>query len=268
MGTKCTGTSPGGLKNAFGSGVGLAHEFGQAMAKERVTPAMLDKPSKDPILRSKVGALLRGETISDPIKPQDWVDREMEVGQDLAKCGLPLFDQGQVETAAEMGVGIHHRFVPAFSKENVGRRRLLEVAEKLGIKLNGGNAKSADCDGEEIPNKAGIFTIDYNMIFAPTNSEHHPFMLNYDQQWSWACEQGGNGFSTVAKTLYVAVIRPRVELGKLPYMGGSIRCQDACGSGFSLHVRFCADDGLDVVSWDCSNQYWAVWALPEVFQEL
>ena len=251
-------------KDAFGPGLGLGHEFGLAMSDEQVTPSMFKQAVSMQGRKQSVGAALRGELQLTTITPADWVAREMAIGAELVKCGLPGFDQKLVEMTATDDVGLYDRFVSA----GFQRRQLLEACGKAGVKLYQGNARDADRDGDEMPTVASVFTLDYMNIFRPTNPEHHPFMLDYDQQWSWATERGGEGFSTAEEFLYVGVLRPRIELGCLPYMGGSVRCQNACGSDRSLYVFFRAGSGLSVYFWARSDEDWDLWALPRKFREL
>lgn len=198
------------------------------------------------------------------VTPEEWTDREYQVGRRLAELGLPEFCQGDVVQAAEAGVGVYDRFIPG----GLDRKSLLKACEQAGVKLYTGNTKDADYGGDRMPTEAGVFTLDYASIFKPTNTEQHPYVLPYDQQWSWATEQGGNGFSTAEEAIYMAILRPKVEIGYLPYQGGAIRCQNPDGSGYALSVDWGAGYGLRVGYWRRSDTYWGLWALPRKFRAL
>ncbi|MDO8444447.1 MAG: hypothetical protein Q7S80_03005 [bacterium] len=143
----------------------------------------------------------------------DWVKRELAIGARLVELGLPAFDPELVDQATEGGAIPDFRFVPA----GLGRRQLLEACQKAGLTLYGGNAASADCDGDKLPTELGVFTLNYADIFMPDHDgSHHPFMLDYDGQREWATAQGGDGFTSVEECLYAAVLRPRVELATCP----------------------------------------------------
>jgi hypothetical protein len=154
-------------------------------------------------------------------------------------------------------ISINDRFIIGGLK----RRQLLDVSRNFGIKLYNNDPKSADNDGEEIPTVQGIFQCDFIAMMVPTNENHHPFMLDYDQQWTWATEQGGHGFSTTEQALYF-VIRARLELGRIPFMGGSFRCNNAYGFDYSLNVCFSAGLGLNICYLNRSVQSWNLGALP------
>ncbi len=256
-----------GSKSAFGPGMGIGHEFGLKMFSEGVSPSMFKLAVSDPIRRASVGAALRGEISLATISPEDWIVRERVVGESLAELGLPMFDQGDVVKAAEKGVGIYDRFVPSLPKETA-RKQLLKACERAGVKLYTGNSKDGDYDGERIATVAGVFALDYASIFKPTNAEQHPYVLPYDQQMGWATEQGGDGFSTAEEAIYMAILRPKVEIGFLPYIGGYIRCQNTCDSGDSLGVYWSAGNGLRVSRWYRSGAGWLLWALPRKFRAL
>ena len=261
--------STGSGKDAFGPGNGLSHEFGLAMDKVGATPLMFKLVVSDPFRRESVGATIRGELSLPTISSDQWIEREIAVRDRLVSYGMPPFEDSLLQKAATMGVGINDRFVPG----GLSRRQLLEIAGEASVKLNGGTAKSADYEGEELVTKPHIFSLDHNTIFRPygehMESISPPFMLNYDQQWQCATTVGGDGFTTAETAIYVAVIRPWVEFGgRFPYMGGSIRCRNAHGLGYSLSVGFYAFSGLLVSYGNRSRQYWHIWALPEVSREL
>jgi len=249
------------------SNTGQASEVDLALGKLGVTPAMSQRVVTDPTIGAAVAASMRGDLTLGEISPEEWIARERVVGESLAELGLPMFDQGDVVKMAEMGVGIYDRFVPSLPKETA-RKQLLKACEQAGLKLYAGNNKDGDYDGERIATVSGIFTLDYASIFRPTNTEQHPYVLTYGDQWHWATEQGGDGFSTAEEAIYMAFLRPKVEIGYLPYMGGSIRCQNTYGSDLSLNVRWYAGGGLYVYSWRRSDASWALWALPRKFRAL
>jgi hypothetical protein len=246
------------------SNTGQASEVDLALGKHGVTPAMSQRVVTEQTIGAAVAASMRGDLTLGEISPEEWIARERVAGESLAELGLSMFDQGEVVKAAEMGVGIYDRFIPS----GLDRKQLLRACEQAGIKLYAGNAKDGDYDGERIATVAGIFTLDYASIFRPTNADQHPYMLPYDRQWSWAAEQGGDGFSTAEEAMYMAFLRPKAEIGYLPYMGGSIRCQNDYGSDDSLYVRWNADYGLDVNGWSGSDANWNLWALPRKFRAL
>ncbi|MBI3260866.1 hypothetical protein HYZ64_00645 [Candidatus Berkelbacteria bacterium] len=225
----------------------------------------------DPLRRKNVAAALRGELGAPEVRFEDILAREVSVTGTFCKTadieypGDELIEKALRQKEAKAGsISVHDRFLP----NDLHRRQLLLLSPKFGIKLYNNDSRQADCDGEKIPTKTGVFVLDYGTIFTPTDEKHRPFMLDYDDQDAWAREQGGDGLSTAEQTIYVGVIRPKMELGYLPYMGGSLRCRNACGSGRSLGVGFSADDGLSVSDCVRAYRYWSLGALPGKYLEL
>ncbi|MFY9484315.1 MAG: hypothetical protein WAP74_01700 [Patescibacteria group bacterium] len=236
-----------------------------------VLPAHVQQTIDNPIRRILVASAYRGEGAVPEVRFEDVLEREINfTGMFCETAGVTYPGDDLIEKAlrqkqAKAGsISAFDRFLPG----DLHRRQLLDVSRKFGIKLYNNDPKAADCDGEEIPTKAGVFNLDIASIFARTGAPHRPFMLTYDEQHAHACELGGDGLSSTEKTIYMAVIRPQMELGYLPYMGGSLRCRNAYGSERSLHVRFDADDGLDVDSSRRSGQYCSLGALPRKYLEL
>jgi hypothetical protein len=252
-------------KDAFGAGNGLSHEFGLAMADENVTPQMFKAAIvSNSVRKVSVGAALRGELVVSQITIDQLIAREIALTTafcETAKIAYPgdaLIEKmlRHKESVAE-AISINDRFILGGLK----RRQLLDVSRSFGINLYNNDPKSADNDGEELPTVQGIFQCDFVTMMVPTNENHHPFMLDYDQRWTWATEQGGHGFSTAEQALYT-IIRAKLELGRIPFMGGSFRCKNVYGSGSSLRVGFNADRGLKVSFWGRSIQDWLLGALP------
>ena len=260
-GTCSMGTSS---KDAFGAGNGLSHEFGLAMADVNVTPQMFKAAVSDPTKKASVGAALRGELAVTQITIDQLIAREIAINKTFCEAaGVPYFGDSHIKETVHHkelvagSISIHDRYIPS----SLTRRQLLNIGRNLGIKLYNNDPKAADNDGEEIPTEQGIFQLDFMSMMVPTDVDHRPFMLDYDQQWAWATEQGGNGFSSAEQALY-AILRAKLELGRIPFMGGSLRCRNTRSSGGSLRVYFNAGDGLCVFNWDRSVQYWILGALP------
>lgn len=245
MGTERTRTSS--EKNAFGRGVGLAHEFGLAMVKERVTLAMLDRAGKDPIFRAKLGAMFRGETVEVTTTFDQLLSRETELTKQVceltstAYSGDSIVEQALRKGEAEWnGFTEHDRFVPA----GLNRQSLLLAYRKAGLKLNS-DEKSADCDGENLPTEVGIIRQDLTSMMTPTDLAGRPFYLSMEEQEKWAKAQGGDGLTSVEETLFL-VLRKVLELSAAPWSAGWCRCRNSHSSDNSLNVRWHADNGLKV----------------------
>ncbi len=214
----------------------------------------------DPIMRRTVGAALRGEIAEASIGAQDWINREFGMCEERAKCGLPVVEKRQVENAWRDGFGQHHHFLPG----DLGRVQILEACQKAGIKIYNSSVAAADCNGDVLPTKAGVLEVNYGAVMVPTDREHRPFMLDYDQQCEWSNQQGGKGFTTAEESL-MYILDMWIAIGRITYMGGSIRCKNASGSGYSLFVRWDADRGLRVYGFERDAQRWYLGAVPRKY---
>jgi len=250
--------------NVFGTGIGLADQLGITLAKQGVTPQMIHSANADPTRGASIGAAFRGDISLGQITLDELIAREISYAKAFCEVAdVPGFRGTYVEAALRYKesvagvISVHDRYIPG----NLTRRQLLGINCNLGIKIYQNDPKVADCDGEAISTEQGVFQCDFMSMMTPTDADHRPFMLDYDQQWSWATEQGGNGFSSAEQALY-AILRAKLELGRIPFMGGSLRCRNAGSSGCSLGVLFSAGDGLGVYDWDRSDRYWYLGALP------
>jgi len=229
-----------------------------------VLPTHVQQVIDDPIRRAVVADAYMGIIAPQQVEFNDLLAREISVTGSFCKIAKIAYPGDErIEKAlhnkeAAAGISIYDRFIPGGLK----RRQLLDVSRNFGIKLYKNDPRDADNDGEEMPTEQGVFQLDYMSMMEPTDDLHRPFMLDYDAQWTWATEQGGNGFSTAEQALY-AIIRAKLELGRIPFMGGSFRCKNAYGSDYSLGVSFDAGVGLYVFSrWGRSRQRWSLGALP------
>ena len=216
----------------------------------------------DPIRRLQVWRAGTGELLITEVTKTDWVERELGIFKRLAEFGIPMPSEKEVASAWFEGCTSNHRFVP----HNVGRRQLLEACHKAGIKVNGNDPKTADYEGgDKLPTERGTLESDLERLMTPTDAQHRPFMLNHDQQVEWAKEQGGDGITSVEETLYL-ILRAWVELGRVPFMGGWIRCRNRYGSDDSLRVRWSAGSGLGVDDGSLENDGWYYGAFSRKFR--
>lgn len=224
---------------------------------------MFQRVIDDPLHRRRVYAALSGANADTAeVTKADWDERELSVFKRLAKFGIPMPSEKEVANAWCEGCTPNHRFVP----HNIGRRQLLEACHKAGIKTCDDNPKSADYDGgDQLPTERGTLDCDLGTIMTPTDAKHRPFMLNHDEQVEWAKEQGGDGITSVEEKLYLS-LRAWVELGRVPFMGGWVRCRNKGGSGFSLGVGWPADGGLSVYYDDLEYEYWRYGAVARKFR--
>ena len=250
--------------NVFGNGIGLADQLGITLAKQGVTPQMVHLANANPARGASIGAAFRGDISLAQITLEELIAREIAFTKtfcEIADFAYPgdghiAIIMEKKQSAAE-SVSVYDRFMVAGFK----RRQLLDASRNFGIKLYQNDPKAADNDGEEIITEQGVFQLDYMSMMVPTDADHRPFMLDYDQHWAWATEQGGNGFSSAEQALY-AILRAKLELGRIPFMGGSLRCRNTGSSGGSLNVSFNAGDGLSVYYWIRSDPGWDLGALP------
>jgi hypothetical protein len=223
---------------------------------------MFQRVIDDPFHRRQVFAALSGSNAQAEQTEADWVERELSVFKRLAEFGIPMPTETEVANAWFEGCTPKHRFVP----RNIVRRQLLEACHKAGIKVSGNDPKTADLDGGELlPTERGTLECDLRELMTPTNAMHHPFMLNHEQQVQWAKEQGGDDITSVEETLYV-LLRAWVEIGRIPFMGGWIRCRNRYVSDDSLRVYWFADYGLYVSCGGLGYDDWSCGACSRKFR--
>ncbi len=204
---------------------------------------MLQRVIDDPVYRTMAFAIL-SDANADMAKviKADWVVREVGIFIQLDEFGIRMPSEREVAKSWFEGCTPNHRFVP----HNLERRQLLEACHKAGIKVNGNDPKTADFDGgDKLPTEQGTLDCDLTTLMQPTDAKHRPFMQNHDQQVQWAKKQGGDGITSVEETLYL-ILRAWVEISRVPFMGGWIRCRNRYDSGSSLRVYWNAGIGLDV----------------------
>ena len=190
----------------------------------------------------------------------DWIGRETAILARCAECGLPKIGADAVAGAWQEGCGMHHRYVP----EGLTMPQLLDACGASGVKICN---KTIPSGGEHLPTERGVFEADLGRTMTPTNRQHHPFMLDYDAHIAWAKAQGGDGIASAEQVLY-SLLRDSVENDGISFMGGWIRCSNACGSGFSLGVDWDAVGGLQVAGFDRSDASWCFGAVPRKFRSI
>ena len=238
------------------------------MAKERVTKAMLDR-QQDPVLRSRISALLRGEPLDNtvhlrPRRPRAGLPRSRlpkPTEEELVPGTSDVNAYGAVTIrplSRRSAPGWHHAGrLPLQRPGGGGRRTTLKLAYKRDEEW-WRKAKQV----QNIRTSPCIFRADLSRLMEPTALAGRPFNLTTDEQEQWAREQGGSGVTTVEKAAYLA-IRSVAERNLPPWGSGAfLRCANACGSGSRLAVNWSVGDGFVVVSAYLEG-YWNGGALPE-----
>jgi len=216
----------------------------------------------DPVYRRQVWLAMIGKLVISEITKDEWVERETNAMRQLGELdeNAVVNDELRIKQMVNAGhFGINHYFVPA----GLTRSRLLELAAKVGVKVN----SSPNCDGDEIPTEAGVLECDLGAIMQSTDSSHRPFNLDYNSHLAWAKEQGGSDLTSAEEMLYL-LIRHFMAFGRILFMGGWIRCRNRHGSSYRLSVRFYADDGLNVYCGDDDYSRWRWGAVPWKFTPL
>ena len=212
----------------------------------------------DPLYRKQVYLAMAGKLIVDEMTQAEWIEREANALARLAELGLPKVSAGELERAWQEGMGAHHRFVPT----GLTQRQLLDVCKAAGIKMS-----SLDILGESLPTEAGVIEHDLVSMMSPTDADHRPFLLNFEEQVVWAKEQDGVGITSVEETLYL-LLRAKVDLCLIPFIGGWIRCRNKSGTGEPCGVVCDAGGGLWVYSGDLEYRYWDRGAFPRKFRRI
>lgn len=267
-------------KDAFGPGNGLSHEFGLAMADERVIPAMFKQAVSDQICKSSVGAALRGELVLDKIPFDQILERECMVVQIvLGWSGLKYSGDNKVEAALRRaeaewdGLTSHDRVIPG----NLDLTRLFQAVYgfndycksegKTGIKLGHEPNKEwwrSDKQAKSLPTYFGVLRQDLTVAMQPTDLTGSPFYLNADEHEAWARERGGDGMTSVEETLYL-FLRSAYEYGRPLWGVGWVRCRNTYGSDSHLALYWDAGDGLRVGRWGPVDRGWAGGCLARKF---
>jgi len=217
-----------------------------------------DRLVKDPAYRRQVGLAITGQLTVTEITRDEWLDRELNLQDQLQELGLPSASREQLEAAYKEGFGLNHRFVPA----GLTRQMLLDASAKAGIKT-----RTDYPSGEQLPTEAGIFECDLATMMQPMDADQRPFMLDYNEHEAWSKDQGGTGLSSAEEVMYL-ILRMKLEFGRVLFMGGWVRCRNAAGSGGSVEVRFRAGDGLDVNYDSRSRRDWLYGCLSRKFTAL
>ncbi|MFH0912055.1 MAG: hypothetical protein V1807_00080 [Patescibacteria group bacterium] len=216
----------------------------------------------DPVYRRQVWLAMTGKLIVNEMSKDEWIERETNamIQLGLMDAVVEENDALRIKQMATKGqFGINHYFIPS----GLTRSRLLELAAKVGIKLN----SSPNCDGDEIPTEAGMLECDLSTIMQSTDSAHRPFNLDYNGHLAWAKEQGGSDLTSAEEMLYL-LIRHSMAFGRILFMGGWIRCRNRRGSGFRLLVSFDAGDGLRISYGFVGYSSWGWGAVPWKFTPL
>lgn len=248
----------GTVARAFDLLVGLA---GGLEAVLRCFQRLID----DPVYRRQVWLAMTGQLVLSDITAEGWVERELNCLRRLGRAkeegaeSFPTPDEAAVRHMAENGnFGFHRYYVPG----GLTRAQLLDFAREAGAKMN----SSPDAEGDQIPTEVGVLECDLAAIMTPTDATHRPFNLNAEEQESWSAEQGGEGLTSAEEALYL-VYRAFLAFGRIPFMGGWIRCRNRHQDGDRLLVGFFADGGLRV-DWDAgSRSRWPCGAVARKFLE-
>lgn len=218
----------------------------------------------DPLRRRQVFLAMSGELVVSGMSREEWVEREMGCLGRLADLPSLSFkpDADCVARAWHEGCGAHDHWM----QKTWRMEPLLNACKDAGIKMANMSIPSA---GKNMPTDEGVIRYDFEKIMKPTTPNRFsvapPFNLTNDQQVEWAKNEGGDGLTSVEETLFLILVA-WVMNGRMPFMGGWIRCRNGCGSGQSLGVDWLAVGGLLVGSDDLSFAGWGCGAVPRVFQ--
>lgn len=212
----------------------------------------------EPEYRRQVWLAMTGKLLVTEMTQDEWVERESNIMDQLGLLNDDI--QCLIEQLAKAGkFGVNQYFVP----KDLTRQQLIELARKVGIKIN----SDPHCNGQELPTEAGTLECNLSTIMQPADSSHRPFNLDYDEHEAWVKEQGGDGLTSAEEALWLIILAYK-QFGKVPFMGGWIRCRNTHDADESLPVDFHADDGL-LVYWDLrSHRYWYSGAVARKFQPL
>ncbi|MFH1088789.1 MAG: hypothetical protein V1719_03030 [Patescibacteria group bacterium] len=212
----------------------------------------------DPVYRRQVWWAMTGKLVISEISKEEWIEQETNA---MIQLGLMDNDALRIKQMADKGeFGVNHYFAPP----GMIRSRLLELAAKVGIKLE----SSPNCTGESRPTVVGVLECDLSTIMQPTDSVHRPFNnLGYDGHLAWAEEQGGSDLASAEEILYL-LIRHFMAFGRILFMGGWIRCRSGHGPSDQLRVYFSHDGGLGVDCGGDSNFCRNLGAVPRKFTPL
>lgn len=208
----------------------------------------------DPLYRKQVHLAMTGKLVVAETTKDEWLERELNFLTQLAELGLPAISREQLEAVYQEGDSLNHRYVHA----GLTRQTLLTALLKAGVKINGDSATSADYNEiEQLPTEAGVLELDLSTLMQPTDEKQRPFMLDFDEQEAWAKELGGDGLPSTEEHLY-AILRARVEMGRIPFMGGWCRCRNKHTrySGHSGGVYWSSGGGVSVDYGDRSYRFW------------
>jgi len=236
-----------------------------------VDQSHFDRLVKDPAYRRQVGLAMTGQLIVTQLTREEWFERELNYLRQLRSLGLPILPdsshemfmlvgslEAMVAQAYQEGFGLNHRFIPA----GLTRQMLLDASAEAGI-MTANDYPS----GEQLPTEAGIFDCDLSKVMQPADVEQRPFMLNYDEHEAWSKEQGGMGLSSAEEVLYL-ILRMKLELGRILFAGGWIRCRNVDNPAGSLHVYLFAGDALRVFCSNRSQCDWSYGCVPRKFKAL
>jgi hypothetical protein len=217
-----------------------------------------DRLVKDPAYRRQVGLAMTGQLIVTEITRDEWVERELDLHDQLKELGLPFATREQLEAAWKRGFGLNQRFDPG----DLTRQMLLDASAKAGIKT-----KTDFPPGEQLPTEVGIFVCDLTTVMQPMDADQRPFRLDHDEHEAWSKDQGGSGLSSAEEVMYL-ILRMKLEFSRILFMGGLIRCRNVTGSDASINVIFDAADGLDVSFGGASCRDWDYGCVPRRFTAL
>lgn len=197
---------------------------------------------------------------------EEWVRREKFAFKRLVKVGIPIPTEAEIAAEWFEGCMLMHRFVPG----GLRRLQLLKACHKVGIKVNFDVPAIANFDGrgEQLPTERGTLECDLERMMQSTDGKHRPFNLDGAQHDEWAKEEGGDGYTSAEEALYLK-LRARVELGRVPFMGGDIRCRNRCNccrTGCSLKVEWSVPGGVDVRHEGLGSSRWSLGALVRKFR--
>lgn len=239
----------------------------------------------NPVQRAMVITAMRGDLTLGMPSFADILEREASiVGSFCRMAGLSYPPLRQIEKALCLAeatrdfVSVNDRFIPG----GIGLEQAFQFlynwnAEQIkqgGIPLKlyneigkvGKEWWRTDKDVEFIPTQAGILTCDFGAV-SRSDMAGRPFNLTLDDQIAWAKDQGGDGITSIEELVYL-FIRSIIECRLTLWGGGSMKCRNACGSGYSLGVHWVAGGGFDVGLWRRSVQDWDLGAVARKFLAL
>lgn len=256
-------------RRAFGN-IGQVDQIDLALGEAGVTPKQVNRLVSDPFARQQVADLLASREPTLAVLQEAWIQREINVLNVLSSLGLDCSDNcaAAIRELAEGGCyGQHHYFIPGeLSIAVLGR-----VGHSVDKRIRNFDGDISIPPPNNVPTTAGVLECRLSEIMTPTDSDHRPFHLSYEEQVAWARQHHGCGLTSVEEALWL-LIRARLELDKFPFVGGRIRCRNSfLPQSHTPKSARRGGLGIVVLAYDCrvedldAEALWSCGAIPRRF---